>query len=514
MTPRYTLLAILGSMTTLVVAQVAPDTEWQRSFGGSGNEGAAAVRETTDGGFVFGGHTDSNDGDVSGNHGGLDAWVGSTDAGGALLWKLAIGGTGDDEVRDAQLCADGGSIHVGYTFSNDGDLIGNKGSADVLVIKLDSVGDIEWVNNYGGSGFDEGRSVVATSDGGFVIAGFTTSDDGDVSGLQGGIDYWLFKLDATGALLWQRTLGGTGNEFARAVRPVGTSGFIVAGYSDSNDGDVTGNNGNNDMWVVRVDANGAPIWQTCLGGTIGDGANAVATTADGGFIVAGSAYSDNGDVVGNHGAGDAWVVKLDSLGAQLWQIALGGTNTEEVLSATESVDGGIVLACTTASDDGDVTGFQGVNDFWLVKLDSDGGLLWQKTYGGTGTEQANCLEETADGGIIIAGASNSVDGDLTSNAGLIDVWLIRLKGLSTGDVEMANDQLNVVPNPSNGPVMISGMNGPGTLFLTDALGRIVHSERVTSSNHRIDLEAFPTGVYQLTLRTAEGIASQRLVLQH
>ncbi|MCC7502964.1 MAG: T9SS type A sorting domain-containing protein [Flavobacteriales bacterium] len=514
MTPRYTLIAILGSMATLVAAQVAPDTDWQRSYGGSGNEGAVAVRETTDGGFVFGGHTDSNDGDVSGNHGGLDAWVGSTDAGGALLWKRAIGGTGDDEVRDSQRCADGGSIHVGYTFSDDGDISGNHGSADVFVIRLDSLGNVLWARPYGGTGFDEGRSVVATADGGFVVAGFTTSDDGDVSGLQGGIDYWLFKLDDAGTLLWQRTLGGTGSEFARAVQPAGNDGFIVAGYSDSNDGDVTGNHGNNDMWVVRVDANGAPLWQTSLGGTVGDGANALATTADGGFIVAGSAYSDNGDVVGNHGTGDAWVVKLDSLGGQIWQISLGGTNTEEALSAVESVDGGILLACTTGSNDGDVTGFQGVNDYWLVKLDSDGGLLWQKSYGGTNTEQANCLEETADGGIILAGASNSVDGDLTSNAGLIDVWLVRLKGLSTGTTDAMEARLAVSPNPSNGVVTISGMNSPGTLLVTDALGRIVHSERVTVPNHRMDLEAFSTGVYQLTLRTAEGIASQRLVLQH
>ncbi|MBK9287937.1 MAG: T9SS type A sorting domain-containing protein [Flavobacteriales bacterium] len=513
MTARYTLIAILGSVTTALAAQVAPDTDWQRSLGGSGNDGAAAVRETTDGGFVFGGHSDSNDGDVSGNHGGLDAWVGRTDASNALLWQLALGGTADDEIRDSQLCADGGSIHVGYTFSNDGDVSGNHGSADVLVIRLDSLGTLIWSMPFGGTGYDEGRAVVATADGGFVVAGFTTSDDGDVSGLQGGIDYWVFKLDDAGTLLWQRTLGGTGDEFARSVQPT-SNGFILAGYSNSNDGDVTGNNGNNDMWVVRIDPVGSIIWQTCSGGTVGDGANTVATTTDGGFIVAGSAYSDDGDVVGNHGTGDAWVVKLDSLGAQLWQIALGGTNTEEVLSVVESTDGGILLACTTGSNDGDVTGFQGVNDFWLVKLDSDGGLLWQKTYGGTSSEQANCLEETADGGIILAGGSNSNDGDLTANAGLIDVWLVRLEGLSTDASDVLPERLAVAPNPSNGQVMISGMNAPGMLLLTDALGRIVHSERVTSSTHRMDLESFPTGVYQLTLRSAQGVASQRLVLQH
>ena len=513
MTARYPLIAIFGSVTTVIFAQVAPDTEWQRSYGGSVNETAAAVRETADGGFLFGGHSDSNDGDVSGNQGRLDAWVAKVDASNNLLWQVSVGGSFDEEIRDSRLCSDSGSVHVGYTFSNDGDISGNHGSADVMVLRMDSAGTLLWQRSLGGSGYDEGRSVVTTADGGFLVAGFTTSDDGDVTGQQGGIDFWVVRLDEQGTLVWQQTYGGTADEFARSAQPT-NDGFIVVGYSRSNDGDVSGNHGNNDMWVLRIDQAGSILWQTCLGGTVGDGANAVATTADGGFVVAGSAYSNDGNVVGNHGTGDAWVVKLDSLGTALWQLSLGGTNSEEVLSAVESSDGGILLACTTGSNDGDVTGFQGVNDFWLVKLTSDGALEWQKTYGGTSSEQANCIEETADGGIIIAGGSNSNDGDLTSNAGLIDVWLIRLKGLSTGAAEVVNDRLAIAPNPSNGPVMISGMNAPGTLLLTDALGRLVRSERVADPSHRMDLEALPAGVYQLTLRSAHGIAAQRLVVQH
>ncbi|MCD6097265.1 T9SS type A sorting domain-containing protein [bacterium] len=169
---------------------------------------------------------------------------------------------------------------------------------------------IQWQKCLGGSGYDYAYSIQQTDDGGFIVAGYSNSNDGDVSGNHGERDYWVVKLNSAGDLVWQKSLGGSSWDEAWSIQQTSDGGFIVAGYSESNDGDVSGHHGGYDYWVVKLDSAGDIVWQKCLGGSYWDYAYSIQQTFDGGYIVAGESRSNNGDVSGNHGWGDYWVVKL------------------------------------------------------------------------------------------------------------------------------------------------------------------------------------------------------------
>jgi PKD repeat protein len=173
---------------------------------------------------------------------------------------------------------------------------------------------IAWQRCLGGSDGDRASSIQQTSDGGYIVAGSTLSDDGDVSGNHGDRDAWVVKLDADGKVLWQRCLGGSNLDSASSIQQTSDGGYIVAGETSSDDGDVSGNHGDRDAWLVKLDADGKIAWQRCLGGSIEDGARSVQQTVDGGYILAGYTESIDGDVSGNHGDRDALVVKLDDGG--------------------------------------------------------------------------------------------------------------------------------------------------------------------------------------------------------
>ncbi len=414
----------------------APAIQWQKAFGGFQVEAAQSVQQTADGGYIMAGYTQSNPpGDVSGNHGQNDYWVVKTDAAGNITWQKALGGTSSEQARSIRQTADGGYIVAGFADSNNGDVSGNHGNSDYWVVKLTAAGNLTWQKSLGGTGFDNATSIQQTADGGYIVAGYTTSNNGDVSGNHdAGRDYWVVKLDAAGNLTWQKCLGSAfgAGDFAFSVQQTTDGGYIVAGRSSAPNGfgDVTANHGGYDYWVVKLNAAGNLTWQKSLGGTSQDEAWSIQQTADGGYIVAGSTFSNNGDVTGNHGNIDYWVVKLDASGNLTWQKALGGTLEDVAFSVQQTTDGGYIVAGWTFSNDGDVSGNHSTAspDFWVVKLNAAGNLTWQKAMGGTGGEQAQSVQQTIDGGYIVAGNAVSNNGDVSGVHGNdYDFWLVKLE---------------------------------------------------------------------------------------
>ncbi|OFY91658.1 MAG: hypothetical protein A3K10_10975, partial [Bacteroidetes bacterium RIFCSPLOWO2_12_FULL_31_6] len=231
---------------------------------------------------------------------------------------------------------------------------------------------IEWQKSFGGTGNDYAFSIQQNANGGYIVAGLSSSNDGDVTGNHGGSDSWVLKLDTSGVITWQKALGGTGNDNAGSIQQTVDGGYILAGYSESNDGDVAGNHGSSDFWVVKLDSNSVIIWQKCLGGSDVDIAKSIQQTTDGGYVVAGTSNSNDGDITGNHGGTDYWVVKLDSVGVIMWQKSLGGTSSDNANCIQQTADGGYIIAGTSYSNDGDVSGNHGNFDYWVVKLDSIG----------------------------------------------------------------------------------------------------------------------------------------------
>ncbi|MGB9562019.1 MAG: hypothetical protein ACPL6C_04315, partial [bacterium] len=222
---------------------------------------------------------------------------------------------------------------------------------------------IEFEHSYGGSYTDEAHSIVSGSDGGYVIAGWTYSTDGDVSGGRGIFpDYWIVKLSTDGAILWQRVAGGSDVDYAYSVCKSDDGGYVVVGYSYSNDGDISGHHGGTsrpDMWVVKLDSLGEIIWERSIGGVGRDEGYDITQVDDGGYVVVGATYADGNDVPGNHGASDFFVAKLDRNGNIEWTRCYGGSSDEQAHSVCRADDGGCVVAGSTYSNDGDVSGNNG-----------------------------------------------------------------------------------------------------------------------------------------------------------
>ena len=421
----FIVLVLIGG--AIVSAQ--PSIVWQKCLGGSGYDRANSIQQTSDGGFIVAGVTKSNDGDVSGNHGGADFWVVKLNSSGDIVWQKCLGGSGYDVATSIQQTSDGGFIVTGVTKSNDGDVSAHHGStfySDYWVVKLNSFGDIVWHKCLGGSRGDIPYPIQQTSDGGFIVAGIAMYNNVDVSGNHGNSDFWVVKLDSSGRIDWQKCYGGSDLDDAYSIQQTSDGGFIVAGATWSNDDDVSGNHGNYDYWVVKLNSAGNIEWQKCFGGSDRDIAYSIQQTSDGGFIVAGMTESNNGDVSGKHGSWDYWVVKLDSSGDIVWQKCLGGSNRDGALSIQQTSDGGFIVAGMTESNDGDVSGNHGRMDYWVVKLDSSGDIVWQKCLGGSNGDVALSIQQMSDGGFIVAGGTSSNDGDVSGNYGNSDFWVVKL----------------------------------------------------------------------------------------
>ncbi|HYV93478.1 MAG TPA: T9SS type A sorting domain-containing protein [Chitinophagales bacterium] len=500
---------ILIAVATFFVSDAnaqTPAIEWQKNFGGSYEDFGSSVQQTIDGGFIVAGFSVSTNGNVSGNHGGFDSWIVKLDAAGNLAWQKSLGGSSEDYGTFVQQTTDGGFVVAGYSYSNDGDVSGNHGGYDYWIVKLGTSGNLVWQKSFGGSEDEGALSVQQTTDGGFIVAGFSQSSDGDVSGNHGGNDDWVLKLDAAGNLVWQKSLGGSGNDYAIAIQQTTDGGFVVAGYSDSNDGDVSVNQGGLDYWIVKLDTAGNLIWQKSLGGSDIDLSNYVQQTSDGGFIVAGSSLSNDGDVSGNHGGliyGDYWIVKLDSAGDLLWQKSFGGSNEDDGTFILQTIDGGFFVAGYSDSNDGDVSGNHGSWDIWILQLDADGNLAWQRDLGGSGEDYGASVQQTTDGGFILAGSSGSADGDVTYNHGIFDYWIVKLTSdTATSIPSLSNSFISEYPNPASDKITVSfSSSEKKKIQIINILGQIVFTEEINSAKKEIDVSEFPAGIYEVIAQT-------------
>jgi hypothetical protein len=254
------LFILLSILTNVVLYAQAPNIEWQKTLGGNFIDWGSSVQQTADGGYITTGSTSSTNGDVMGNHGNSDFWVVKLNAVGDIQWQKALGGTGTEIAYSVRQTTDGGYIVIGLSSSNNGDVTGNHGSQDYWIVKLDTDGNIQWQKSLGGSGYEKAVSVQQTTDGGYIVAGSSGSTNGDVTGNHGNVDYWIVKLNTSGDIQWQKSLGGSGLEDVAEIQQTDDGGFIIVGSSDSSsDGDVTGNHGNFDYWAVKLDTFGNTV---------------------------------------------------------------------------------------------------------------------------------------------------------------------------------------------------------------------------------------------------------------
>ncbi len=422
-------LQIFLSILPFVSFSQAPGIQWQKSLGGTGTDQAYGIIQTSDGGYLTVGSSNSNNGNVTGNHGGNDFWVVKLNSAGAIQWQKSYGGSGDDWGTSVQATADGGYIVGGFSYSNDGDVSGHHGSlsnADVWVIKISSTGTIQWQKSYGGSGDDRLNAILVVN-GGYILGTQSNSNDGDVTNNHGDYDAWIAKIDTAGAIVWENSFGGSSIDITEKIIANKEGGYTAAVQSQSNDGDVSGNNGGFDYWVIKLSATGSLLWQKCYGGISNDLITSIAALADSSYVITGGSTSaNNGDITGNHGGYDYWVVKINKTGAIIWEKSYGGSNNDFCTSIKSTADGGFVLTGHSMSNDGDVTGSHGGSECWLVKISGSDSLEWERSLGGSADEFSFEALPTSDAGYIVANISNSNNGDVSGNHGDKDYWIVKM----------------------------------------------------------------------------------------
>jgi uncharacterized delta-60 repeat protein len=379
---RRILTVMFLSLVPMLAFAQPPDSLWSRTFGGSHWDECYSVQQTSDGGYIMAGAT------YSFGAGDFDFWAVKVNQCGDSLWSQTYGGMEWDQCASVQQISDGGYILAGFTQSY-GEVWG-----DLFLVKTNAIGDQLWSRTFGGDDQDGCKSVRQTPDGGYILGGLTRSFGA------GGYDFWLMKTDEEGGSLWSHTFGGSGDDVCYSMEQTSDDGYVLAGYTDSFGA------GSYDFWLVKTNAGGDSLWSRTFGGSGDDECFTVQQTSDDGYILAG--YTDS------FGAGsyDFWLVKTNADGDSLWSRTFGGNGYDFCYSIQQTSDGGYILGGRTVS-------FGAGADFWLVKTNADGDSLWSRTFGGSDYDECYSVQQTTDGGYILAGHTDSF------GAGNQDFWLVK-----------------------------------------------------------------------------------------
>ena len=450
--------------------------QWARTYGGSKDDRANSFQQTSDGGYIVFGSSESF---------GANIWILKLNISGDIEWQKTYGEQFNiftHNTYSIQKTNDGGYI-IGGSIPVSG--LGQQ----FWIIKLSAEGDITWQKSYGNVDINYVNSLQQTGDGGYIVAGNTGINDDK------GYSFLILKLFFDGTVEWSKTYGGIRDDKPSSILLTSDGGYIVAGYTN------TSGAGSSDIWILKLASDGNIEWQKTYGESQADQAYSIKQTNDGGYIVAGSILS--------FGAGqpDFWVLKLSSEGDIGWQKTYGGSEVETAYSIQQTIDGGYVVAGETRSFG------TGNGDIWILKLTSDGNIEWQKTYGGSQDEKASSIQQTYDGGYIVAGFTDSYgageqdifilklfsNGDIDSSCGFIndsnaevsDTSIIPADtNLNIDDIVLISEETNITPKESEA-VVYSLCSGQYTLSLTASSGGTTdplpgsyiydHAERITMS---------------------------------
>ncbi|MEM7656149.1 MAG: OmpA family protein [Bacteroidota bacterium] len=413
-------------LTTPLFGQIA---FWQKYLGGKGYDQGKELIYRPDGTLIIGSEVWSTDGFGDRNHSdGSDIVLCKYATQGKIFWKSTLGGSGNETLNDLITTKDGGFLMVGSSTSQDGDVPLNYGGTDVWVVKLNGMGRIEWSVTFGGTGDDQGTSVIETEEGDFLVGGESGSVNGAMRSLHhGGLDSWLAFLRKDGSLIFEQHYGGKGNEKVCSVHQSGPNRYLITNTSDSGADDIPYAMGAKDVWVFSINEVGEMLWQGNYGGSGNDDIHDSYQDSEGNLVFAGTTFSDDGHIIRQQGLGDLWMFKIDKIGLLQWSQTLGGPRADGGNSISPTLDGGYVVGGLTKSrsGEGDIQFNEGYYDGFLLKLDSVGDITWARTIGNAGKDVLNKVIEVPSGGYISVGYSiqgaNGVP--LPGHHGVGDIWL-------------------------------------------------------------------------------------------
>lgn len=515
--------------------------EWQQTIGGVHSEYLYKIVPTPDYGFLLVGSSFSSE---TGNkeeigRGNLDYFLWKMDESGKMEWQKSYGGAGNDFLYSAAITKDGGFILGGSsaTVGNSPENIGDKkhpgyGNMDFWILKLNPEGNEEWQLTLGGIGNDQLQSIQQTPDGGYIVGGSSDSsnpliEDGKSRLFQtkgqdsfGSMDYWVVKLSATGKIEWEKTYGGEYRDELKEII-IAENGYIVAGNSNSGiSGSKTIENiGQNDFWLIGIDGQGNKLWQKSYGGA-GDENLAGILPTETGFLLAGSSNSKpdvGGGKKANNGEDtDFWVIATDKDGNPLWDNTYDIGKWDVLVSITKDGDNEFLISGYAATETlNRQVDNKGINDFVVIKINSKGEIIWQKSIGATGTDQLKATAKTRDGGYLLAGNSDSKisDDKDRSSIGGNDYWVVKLGNEAKG-AENRN-LVEVYPNPTYQftNVVITQDFKEATVEVFDMTGRNLKNRKLTYRSTPVDLQGVVPGVYVFKI-TIDGKTQDVKVLKN
>lgn len=404
-----------------------------QTLGGSKNDVANSIVKTVDGGYAISGYTQSKDFDIKDkNNESFDFWVLKFSSENEIIWNKTFGGSDDDRAADIIATNDGGFAILGYTTSIDLNGTQNAGSQDFLIRKITTDGTLSWQKSFGFSGSDKGFSLIQTSDNGYLLTGVldvsASNGQGNSKSSQkhAGGDVWALKLNSNGNLEWSKYFGGSFTDTPFGVVETNDNNYIIVASSDSEDFNITNNKGTYDFWVLKISKDGNLIWEKSFGGSEIDEPRGITTTNDGNFIIVGDTRSSNKDVATNNGAADLWIIKITTDGNLIWEKTIGASSFDVARSISKTQDSGFIIAGSSRSSDAGFTN-QGQNDAWILKINDLGEIEWQKFIGGSEIDFLYDAVELNNKTIITVGESNSSNANITENKGFSDALIINIK---------------------------------------------------------------------------------------
>lgn len=496
-----------------------PDIVWQQCYGSPDTDYYQCILET-DSGYLVGMGLSEFEPGISNYHGSHEIWLFKTDTAFNMEWERCYGGSAAETPIKLIKTNEGNYYIVGGTNSTDGDVQSfNNGSSDYWIVKINGSGEIIWEKCFGTSVAEGPRDALLTPDGGLLVMGRIHASGGDVSVYYGDNDVWLFKVDSLGILEWEKTLGNQylDNGVTMIYNSLGNllligaaagHGGIVECYPDENWGDV---------WLLELDVQGNILNQYCYGGSDYDLGYLIIELYEG-YAFIGTTDSNDGDVSGLHGPpggppsgwNDIWLVKLDEQMEIVWQKCLGGSNGDSPNYFTQTEDGGFIIMGITYSNNGDVSGnhSQPLNtDIWTVKLDNMGNIEWQRCFGSLGQEKIgiHSVVKRSDYNYVIAAETNFTSDDVqcTIHASMdYDTWLFEIDLEDTTSIYediVMQDNLRVYPNPAKDYVVFATFAKAtvvkGELIILNIFGQEMARQPITCEKTVIDLRQWQTGVY-------------------
>jgi Secretion system C-terminal sorting domain len=515
------LLVVLVVFALSLCAQ-QPVVEWAKTYGGKYWDSGQSVLVTSDNKYIVAGGTSSQDNDTLERPTKMDGLIMKLNSDGQIIWKKTYGGNGHDALSKIIQTKDGGFIAIGNTSSTNGLFITTKGDHDVWILKLDSTGGFEWQKTYGGNDIDVPRGIIQDEKGEFIFTVSSSSTIGDFNNNSLG-DVWFVKITSKGEIIWKKRFGGSKDEVLQDLIQYDKSSYIAVGFSLSLDGDMLNNKGD---FIIKIDSSGNTQWIKSFGSSSSDnplfnGYNSVTVTKEGDIIAVGFTWSFGFPAF--HHRQDYLITKMDKNGKFIWSKILGGSGHDQCSGIKQLLTGEFIVVGTTLSNEGDVATTPSIfqrdyKDIWVLKLDSEGKIIWQTILGGSENDYPISIALTKDNSILITGDTRSKDAIFLGNYGGVDLFFLKLRdAIKTSEKEREKDfNIKCYPNPvTNYLTLENNTEDLINVKIANMMGQVFSIKNYTIGVHMHDCSNLISGIYQIFISDSKNkILSKKVIIKN